>query len=314
MNDILRVEQSYLNLLHRVVFKGQRRPGTRTGIDTFGIWDARLVADLREGFPLLTTKKLPFDSIKAELLGFLRGYTNAAQFRALGTRIWDKNANETKEWLTNSHRMGTDDLGRIYGAQWRDWRIASIFEVDDDFETIDQIAKLIDGLMLSPYSRRHVVTALNPGEVDAMALPPCHVMFQCYVEIDRLNATDILHLKMTQRSADLFLGVPFNLASYALLLHMIATAVNMTPGTVTLDMGDVHVYENHVEQATKQLARSLRPAPTVHVNAGLLDPDYAIATGHRTGNYAGAFKMTPMNAITITDYDPHPALPAPMAA
>lgn len=319
MHTPLRVEHAYTQLLYRIRHSGQRRPGTRTGVDTLGVWDERLVADLREGFPLLTTKKIPFASVKAELLGFLRGYESAAQFRALGTRIWDQNANETAAWLVNPYRRGTDDLGRIYGAQWRYWESVPVDAGRPDAypegaNITDQIANLIHGLIRDPYSRRHIVTAWNPGELGQMALPPCHMLFQCYVEIDRLNSTDILHLKMTQRSADVFLGVPFNLASYALLLQMIATAVNMTPGTVTLDMGDVHLYENHLDQVAEQLARAPRLAPQVAIDPELLDYDHAIAMGHRTGDYRGAFKMTPMDAITLTGYDPHPAIPAPMAA
>lgn len=306
-SDHSRAEYSYLDLLDTVLHTGQYRPGSRTGVGTYGVFGGELVADLREGFPLWTTKKLPFQSIVAELLGFLRGYTNAADFRALGCKIWDQNANETQGWLDNPARKGTDDLGRIYGAQWREWRVE---RTGGAYTDIDQIDKLLHSLATEPYGRRHIVSAWNVGEIALMALPPCHVMFQCYVERGRDGDKSILHLKMTQRSADLFLGVPFNIASYALLLQMIATVLGMTPGKVTIDFGDLHIYESHIEQAQTQLRRSPVAVPHVTIDQALLDPDGSLARG----SFHHAFKTVPVAAFTLHDYNPAPAIKAPMAA
>lgn len=298
-------ERSYLDLLRYVYRNGQHRPGTRTGIATRGIFDAFVIADLREGFPLLTTKRMPFLSIVAELLGFLRGYQSAADFRQLGTRIWDANANESPGWLANPKRRGTDDLGRIYGVQWREWQGSGCTL------PIDQIANLIHGLVTDPYGRRHIVSAWNVGDLNAMALPPCHVMFQCYVDTPKPGTPKpVIHLKMTQRSADLFLGVPFNLASYALLLQMIASVLNMTPGRVVIDMGDVHIYENHFEQVETQLDREVRVAPTVDIDHLWLDLDGRVSEG----DYRDIFKQVEPTAFKLVDYDPHEAIRAPMAA
>jgi thymidylate synthase len=291
-------ERSYLELLRYIRRNGQFRPNTRSG-NTFGIFDARIVADLRDGFPLLTTKKIPFMSIIAELLGFLRGFDSAAQFRELGTHIWDANANETPAWLANPSRKGEDDLGRIYGVQWRDWG------------GVDQIRRLLEGLTKDPLGRRHIVSAWNVDELHMMALPPCHVLFQCYVETSRDGKRPhVLHLKMTQRSADLFLGVPFNLASYATLLQMIAMAVGYEAGRVTIDMGDVHIYEDHLPQVDEQLSREPRLPPKLHIDARWLD----LAGRFPEGDFAEAFIKTEPEAFQLNGYHPWPALPAKMAA
>jgi thymidylate synthase len=230
-------ERQYLDLLADILANGVERPD-RTGVGTKGVFGRQIRFDLAAGFPMLTTKKLHFKSIVYELLWFLRGDTNVRWLQDHGVRIWD-------EWAD-----AAGELGPVYGKQWRSW-------ATPDGRSIDQIAKLIDGLKANPHSRRHIVTAWNPADVDDMALPPCHCLFQFFVAEGRLSC------QLYQRSADVFLGVPFNIASYALLTHMVAEVVGLEPGEFVHAFGDAHLYLNHVEQAKLQLTRAPLPFPTL---------------------------------------------------
>lgn len=212
----------------------------RTGTGTYGVFGRQMRFSLRDNsFPLITTKRVHFKSVAVELLWFLRGSTNVRWLQERGVTIWD-------EWADEN-----GDLGRVYGAQWRSWR-------DPDGGTVDQIARVIDSLKTNPSSRRHIVSAWNPAEVDDMALPPCHALFQFYVS-ERPDGVKELSCQLYQRSADMFLGVPFNIASYALLTILIANEVGMEPGEFIWTGGDCHIYANHLEQVKKQLGIGLDP-------------------------------------------------------
>jgi thymidylate synthase len=225
----------------------------RTGIDTYMIPGAMLKFDLSEGFPLLTTKKMAFKAVVGELLGFLRGYTSAAQFRELGCKIWDQNANENVTWLNNPYRKGEDDLGYIYSKLWRDMPHQYLTQ------SWDQIDRLIKEIETNPTSRRLIVSAWHPEVFDKAALPPCHYAFQVIIE----QQTKKMHLLWNQRSCDYFLGVPFNIASYALLLTLLSSVTGYTPGTLTGFLADVHLYENHLNQANQQLMREPMDLPSL---------------------------------------------------
>jgi thymidylate synthase len=245
--------------------------GDRTGTGTLSAFGWQMRFDLQHGFPLVTTKKLHTRSIIHELLWFLMGETNIAYLRAHGVSIWNEWADETGE------------LGPVYGKQWRHWDTP-------DGRQVDQIDQLIDGIKRNPDSRRHIVSAWNPGDVDRMALPPCHALFQFYVADGRLSC------QLYQRSADIFLGVPFNIASYALLTHMVAQVCNLAPGDFVWTGGDCHLYSNHLEQARLQLSRRPLPLPRLHLNPDVRD--------------IFAFRF---EDIAIEGYDPHPHIPAPVA-
>jgi thymidylate synthase len=232
-------EWQYLNLLRDILENGVRRDD-RTGTGTLGVFGRQMRFDLSKGFPLLTTKKLHTRSIFIELLWFLRGETNIAWLKDSGVSIWD-------EWAD-----ANGDLGPVYGKQWRSWAAPN-------GQSIDQIQKLIHGLKTNPNSRRHIVSAWNPADVDDMALPPCHCLFQFFVAEGKLSC------QLYQRSADVFLGVPFNIASYALLTHMLAKVVGLEPGDFVHTFGDAHLYLNHLEQAELQLSRAPLPLPTLTV-------------------------------------------------
>lgn len=237
--------QQYLNLLNRILTEGTQK-GDRTGTGTLSIFGHQMRFDLRDGFPLLTTKKLHLKSIIYELLWFLRGDTNVRYLQEHGVRIWNEWADENGE------------LGPVYGHQWRSWP-------DYKGGTIDQIKNVVDMIKHNPDSRRMLVTAWNPAEVDDMALPPCHCLFQFYVADGRLS------LQLYQRSADSFLGVPFNIASYALLLQMIAQVTGLEAGEFIHTTGDTHLYLNHLEQAKLQLTREPRPLPKMKINPDVKD-------------------------------------------
>ncbi len=224
------LEQPYLDLLADILTNGLER-GDRTGVGGRGVFGRQMRFDLARGFPLLTTKKLHFKSVVVELLWFLRGDTNIGWLQERGVGIWD-------EWAT-----ADGELGPVYGKQWRSWAAP-------DGRSIDQIAQLIKGLRTNPNSRRHIVSAWNPADVEEMALPPCHCLFQFYVSQGRLSC------QLYQRSADMFLGVPFNIASYALLTHMVAQVVGLEVGEFVHTLGDAHLYLNHLEQAELQLSRT----------------------------------------------------------
>ncbi|WP_341025069.1 thymidylate synthase [Brevundimonas diminuta] len=232
-------EWQYLNLLRDILDNGVRRDD-RTGTGTLGVFGRQMRFDLSKGFPLLTTKKLHTRSIFFELLWFLRGETNIAWLKDNGVSIWD-------EWAD-----ADGDLGPVYGKQWRSWAAPN-------GASIDQIQKLVHGLKTNPNSRRHIVSAWNPADVDDMALPPCHCLFQFFVADGKLSC------QLYQRSADVFLGVPFNIASYALLTHMLAKVVGLEPGDFVHTFGDAHLYLNHLEQAELQLSRAPLPLPTLSV-------------------------------------------------
>ena len=241
-NEIMR---QYLDLLRHVMNHGTDR-GDRTGTGTRSVFGYQMRFDLEEGFPVLTTKKLHLRSIIHELLWFLRGDTNIAYLRENGVTIWD-------EWADEN-----GDLGPVYGAQWRSWPAP-------DGSHIDQIANVIESLKTNPNSRRHIVSAWNPALVDEMALPPCHCLFQFYVADGRLSC------QLYQRSADIFLGVPFNIPSYALLTMMMAQVTGLKPGHFVHTLGDAHLYRNHFEQAELQLTRTPKPLPTMRINPAVKD-------------------------------------------
>ena len=232
--------QQYLELLRHVIDKGVDKED-RTGTGTYSVFGYQMRFDLADGFPLLTTKKLHLKSIIHELLWFLKGDTNIAYLQENGVSIWD-------QWADQN-----GDLGPVYGAQWRNWSCA-------DGKSIDQITALIEGLKADPLSRRHIVSAWNVGALGSMALPPCHAFFQFYVAQNRLSC------QLYQRSADVFLGVPFNIASYALLLLMVAQVTGYQAGEFVHTFGDVHLYKNHVEQANQQLERTPFELPKMHIN------------------------------------------------
>jgi thymidylate synthase len=262
--------QSYLALMAQILDHGVHQMD-RTGTGTRSLFGAQMRFDLAEGFPLLTTKKLHLRSIIVELLWFLRGDTNVRWLQERRVRIWD-------EWADEA-----GDLGPVYGKQWRDWEAP-------DGRHIDQIAELIALIKRDPASRRQIVTAWNPGELAAMALAPCHCLFQTQVAAGRLN------LQLYQRSADFFLGVPFNIASYALLTHMLARECGLEPGVFVWTGGDVHLYSNHVEQARLQLSREARPLPKLV----MADRGQAI-DAYEPEDFA------------FEGYDPHPHIAAPVA-
>jgi thymidylate synthase len=262
--------RQYHDLLRLVLERGKRRDD-RTGIGTLSIFGAQARFDLRERFPLLTTKKLHLKSIIYELLWFLRGDTNIRWLNEHGVTIWD-------EWADEN-----GNLGRVYGAQWRDWR-------GSENKRIDQIASVITQIRANPQSRRLIVNAWNAAEVDRMALPPCHVLFQFYVNEGELSC------QLYQRSADLFLGVPFNIASYALLTMMVAQVCELRPADFVHTFGDLHLYQNHLEQAREQLSREFRSLPRMRLN-----PKVRRLEDFRFEDF------------TLLDYNPHPSIKAPIA-
>ena len=262
--------RQYHDLLRLALEQGKPR-ADRTGTGTLSIFGAQARFDLRETFPLLTTKKLHLKSIIYELLWFLRGDTNIRYLNEHGVTIWDEWANED------------GNLGRVYGAQWRDWR-------GENGVRVDQIEKVISEIKTNPHSRRLIVNAWNAAEIDKMALPPCHVLFQFYVHDGELSC------QLYQRSADLFLGVPFNIASYSLLTLMLAQVVDLRPGDFVHTFGDLHLYQNHLEQAREQLTRDCRSLPRMKLNP-------AVKNIHD-------FKF---EDFELVDYNPHPGIKAPIA-
>jgi thymidylate synthase len=262
--------QAYLALLDRILAEGVEK-GDRTGTGTLAVFGHQARFDLRRGFPLLTTKKLHLKSIVHELLWFLSGSTNVGYLRQHGVTIWDEWADERGE------------LGPVYGHQWRSWPAR-------DGGTIDQIAGVIESIRTNPDSRRHIVSAWNPADVDRMALPPCHALFQFWVSGGELSC------QLYQRSADAFLGVPFNIASYALLTAMVAQVCDLQPAEFVHTFGDVHLYRNHLDQARLQLTREPRPLPVLRLN-----PDVRSIFDFR------------FEDVVVEGYDPHPAIRAPIA-
>jgi thymidylate synthase len=262
--------RTYLDLLQRLLSDGAVK-GDRTGTGTRSLFGYQMRFDLADGFPLVTTKRLHLKSIVHELLWFLAGDTNVRYLRENGVTIWDEWADERGE------------LGPVYGHQWRSWPTP-------EGGVIDQIAQLVTDIRRNPDSRRLIVTAWNPADVPRMALPPCHCLFQFYVADGRLSC------QLYQRSADVFLGVPFNIASYALLTHMVAQVTGLKPGDFIHTLGDAHLYLTHVEQAELQLSRTPRPLPKL-----VLNPDVSDLFAFRYED------------IAFENYDPHPAIKAPVA-
>jgi thymidylate synthase len=262
--------EQYLELMREVRSRGTRK-SDRTGIGTLSVFGRQLRFDLAGGFPAVTTKRLHFKSIIHELLWFLQGSSNVSYLRRHGVTIWD-------EWAD-----GKGDLGPVYGVQWRRWPAA-------DGRTIDQISNVVDQIRANPDSRRLIVSAWNPGEIERMALAPCHAFFQFYVAGGRLSC------QMYQRSADIFLGVPFNIASYALLTMMTAQVTDLEPGELILTLGDAHLYANHLQQADLQLQREPYPAPRMRLN-----PEVKSLFGFRYEDF------------TLENYRCHPAIAAPIA-
>ena len=262
--------RQYLDLLNHVLEHGDKKED-RTGTGTISVFGYQMRFDLSEKFPLLTTKKVHLKSVIHELLWFLKGSTNIGYLKENGVSIWD-------EWADEN-----GDLGPVYGSQWRSWQTS-------DGRTIDQISNLIENIKNNPDSRRLIVSAWNVGEVDKMKLPPCHCFFQFYIANDKLSC------QLYQRSADIFLGVPFNIASYALLTLMIAQVTNLTPGEFVHTLGDAHIYSNHIEQVKQQLSREAKDLPIMKINPHVKD--------------IFSFKY---DDFEILNYDPHPLIKAPVA-
>ena len=262
--------KSYLELLDHVLTNGTDR-SDRTGTGTLSVFGAQLRFSLNPTFPLLTTKKLHLRSIIYELLWFLKGDTNIKYLNDHKVSIWD-------EWADED-----GNLGRVYGAQWTDW-------TNSQGESLNQIAQVVDSLKNNPNSRRHIVCAWNPGEINQMALPPCHALFQFYVAHGKLSC------QLYQRSADLFLGVPFNIASYALLTQMIAQVCDLEAHEFVHTFGDLHLYKNHLDQAKEQLSRTPRAQPTMRINPEVKNLDDFV-----------------YEDFSLENYDPHPTIKAPIS-
>lgn len=262
--------QQYLELVQTILDRGVDKED-RTGTGTLSVFGHQMRFDLAEGFPLVTTKKLHLRSIVHELLWFLKGETNISYLKDNKVRIWD-------EWADEN-----GDLGRVYGAQWRSWQ-------RPDGKTVDQISNVVQSIQTNPDSRRHLVVAFNPGELDQMALPPCHAFFQFYVAKGKLSC------QMYQRSADVFLGVPFNIASYALLTLMMAQVCDLEPGEFIHTLGDAHLYSNHMDQARLQLTRNPKSLPQMKIN-----PNVKSIFGFKFEDFE------------LVSYDPHPHIKGEVA-
>jgi thymidylate synthase len=289
-------EKVYLDALKNILENGEERPD-RTGVGTIGIFGLQMRFDLTEGFPAITTKKLAWRACVSELLWFIEGSGDEYRLREIlhGERysdkktIWTDNAT-APYWVEQRLQRHPGDLGRIYGVQWRRWRKPLIRINKVVLQNHDQLIELINGIKEDPYSRRHIITAWNPGEIELMALPPCHMMAQFYVNNGKLSC------QMYQRSADMFLGAPFNIASYALFTHMIAQICNLEVGDLIISVGDAHIYKNHTDQVKEQLKRKPLPLPTLKLN-----PEIEVITEFE------------MNDIELIDYKSHEAIKAPMA-
>lgn len=289
-------EQVYLNALKDILENGDDRPD-RTGTGTRSIFGMQMRFDLTEGFPAVTTKKLAWKSVVSELLWFIEGSGDEKRLKEIlhGSRdsdkstIWTDNA-EADYWVKKKLKRSAGDLGRVYGVQWRRWRKPLIRINKVVLQNHDQLLELISGIKDDPYGRRHIITAWNPGELELMALPPCHMMSQFYVSNGRLSC------HMYQRSADMFLGVPFNIASYALFTHLIAQACYLEVGDLIISFGDAHIYNNHFDQVKEQLSRKPLPLPQLKLN-----PDVRTVTDFE------------MDDIELVGYESHGTIKAPMA-
>jgi thymidylate synthase len=289
-------ETAYLNALQEILDTGEHRPD-RTGVGTISKFGVQMRFDLQQGFPAVTTKKLAWKSCVSELLWFIEGSGDENRLKEIlhGERytdkktIWSDNAT-APYWTSKRLQRHAGDLGRVYGVQWRRWRAPLVRINKVVLQNCDQLLTLIDGIKNDPYSRRHIISAWNPGELDLMALPPCHMMAQFYVSNGKLSC------QMYQRSADMFLGVPFNIASYALFTHMIAQVCNLEVGELIIVLGDAHIYENHVDQVKEQLKRKPLPLATLQLNSNIKD-----------------ITKFDMKDISLDGYESHDAIKAPMA-
>jgi len=314
-------EAQYLNLASNILSHGIYKKN-RTGTSTYSLFGASLDIDVSNNFPLLTTKKVYYKSAFAEMLGFLRGYNYASQFRDLGCNVWDADANENKKWLKSPFREGYDDLGRIYGVQWREWHAVAI--ADDSeldkyildgwtastmqlnnyvvYKLIDQVQECIHKIIHEPNDRRIIWTAWNPAELNMMALPPCHTDYQWYPDTNE----GTLSLKTNIRSNDMFLGNPFNVAQQAWLLYVISALTGYKPGRLFVSIGDAHVYENHVSQIKTMLSRAPKTPPT----AGIADVPVMSCADDAT-NFIDNELTTDM--LVIQNYEHHSQLSGAMA-
>ena len=323
--------KQYLDLVRNVFDNGSWQDN-RTGIRTLSLPGAMMRFDLQQGFPAVTTKKLAFKSAVGEMVGFLRASRNAAEFRALGCKVWDQNANENQQWLANPYRLGDDDLGPVYGVQWRNWpayKVVSaadqaqinnalahgyslITEFDDGkgegrqallYKAVDQLRQCLDTIMKDPGSRRILFHGWNWAQLEEMALPPCHLLYQFLVNKDKGEISLCLYI----RSNDIGLGTPFNLTEGAALLHLVGRLTGYTPRWFTYFIGDVHIYENHVDMLQEQLKREPFEAPTLVLSDRI--PDFA-----KTGKYEPEWleKVEPGDFM-LEGYRHHAPLTAPMA-
>jgi len=289
-------EYAYLDVLKDILENGDSRPD-RTGVGTISKFGIQMRFDLAEGFPAVTTKKLAWKACVSELLWFIEGSGDEFRLREIlhGDRksekktIWSDNA-QADYWVNKRLQRHAGDLGRVYGVQWRKWRKPLIRINKVILQNHDQLLELITGIKDDPYSRRHIISAWNPGELDMMALPPCHMMAQFYVNNGKISC------QMYQRSADMFLGIPFNIASYALFTHMIAQVCKLEVGELIITIGDAHIYENHIEQVKEQLLRKPIDLPKLKLNS-----DIDVITDFE------------MSDIELVDYVSHDAIKAPMA-
>jgi len=290
-------EIEYINALKNILTTGEHRED-RTGVGTKSVFGSQMSFDLSQGFPAITTKKLAWKSVVSELLWFIEGSGDEYRLKEIlhGERysdkktIWSDNAS-ADYWVKKRLQRHPGDLGRIYGVQWRRWRKPLIRINKVVLQNHDQLLELVEGIKKDPFSRRHIITAWNPGELDLMALPPCHMMAQFYVSKDKK-----LSCQMYQRSADMFLGVPFNIASYALFTHMIAQVCDLNVGKLIITFGDAHIYMNHLEQVKEQLTRTPLPFPKLQLNSAVKNiTDFT------------------MDDIELVDYKCHDAIKASMA-
>jgi len=322
--------KQYLDLVETILTTGSWQEN-RTGIRTLSVPGAMMRFDLqKDGFPAITTKKLAFKSVVGELVGFLRASRNAAEFRALGCKVWDQNANDNKQWLANPYRMGADDLGPVYGVQWRRWpayklldvretaqiadaqergfRVVSMVQEDGVdkvllYKAIDQLRECLDTIMKDPGSRRILFHGWNCAELDAVALPACHLLYQFIPNA----ATKEISLCLYLRSNDIGLGAPFNLAEAATLLHLVGRLTGYRPRWFSYFIGDAHIYENHVDMLKEQLKRAPFPAPTLEIADRV--PDYAV-----TGVYQPEWlELVEPGDFSLKGYEHHPPIKAAMA-
>ena len=279
--------KQYLDVLKKIMDEGNDRQGRYGG--TRALFAVPMRFRMKDGFPAMTTKKLAFRSVAAELLWFISGSSDNRELNRLGCHIWDANGN-ADYWKPKAKFEG--DLGRVYGVQWRNWK-------SPDGKVVDQLKEVIERLKINPYDRRLIVSAWNPGELDQMALPPCHMMFQFFVADGKLS------LHMYQRSCDMFLGVPFNIASYALMLHIVARLTNLEPDELIITLGDAHIVHNHIEAVKEQMARETFALPTLWLNP-------AIKTLEDLNTQQIKEPNDIYNLIKLENYQCHPAIKAEM--